>query len=29
MVKGQISLNKPVEAIEQDLDQLTDLLIVT
>src|SRR5699024_1813870 len=29
MVKGQISLDKPVEAIEQDLDQLTDLLIVT
>jgi len=29
MVKGQVSLDKPVKAIQQDLDQLTDLLIVT
>lgn len=29
MVKGQVSLDEPVKAIQQDLDQLTDLLIVT
>lgn len=29
MAKGQVSLDEPVKAIQQDLDQLTDLLIVT
>jgi len=29
MVKGQISLDEPIDVIQRNLDQLTDLLIVT